>query len=104
VIVLFRAFELWRDCVHRRERCLCTCARRCMAGAHRRRCSVAPGAVTALANAGAEPWGALLCVGIRNRAGRGGLLRICAQSKALWGVHGVGWLSYVLRREPFGLD
>jgi hypothetical protein len=62
------------------------------------------GAVTALANAGAEPWGALLCVGIRDRAGRGGLLRICAQSKALWGVHGVGWLSYVLRREPFGLD
>jgi hypothetical protein len=31
-------------------------------------------------------------------------LRICAQSKALWLVRGVGWLSYVLHREPFGLD
>jgi hypothetical protein len=30
-------------------------------------------------------------------------LRICAQSEALWGVRGVGWLSYVLRREPAGL-
>jgi hypothetical protein len=31
-------------------------------------------------------------------------LRIGAQSKALWGVRGVGWLPYVLRREPGGLE